>query len=160
MVYHRFLAPAFAEHEADIDAALVNLRSQATSSLTDAVGYIWRLIAQRLNVSSYSLPTRIASVEADSLAGRSATRCTTVSDRPKHPSSSLSTEPVSRAARPASFVPGPCRRRRAEAVWLPRPICWAVPARSCHCATSRRRGRRGISTAEQRRCAGSGETSA
>lgn len=49
MVYHRFLAPAFAEHEADIDAALVNLRSQATSSLTDAVGYIWRLIAQRLN---------------------------------------------------------------------------------------------------------------
>ena len=50
MVYDRFLAPAFAEHEADIDAALGNLRSQATSSLTDALGYIWRLIAQQLNV--------------------------------------------------------------------------------------------------------------
>ena len=49
-VYNRYLAPAFAEHEADIDAALGNLRSQATSSLTDALGYVWKAVQQQLNV--------------------------------------------------------------------------------------------------------------
>lgn len=49
-MYNRYLAPAFAEHEADIDAALGNLRSQATSSLTDALGYVWKVVQQQLNV--------------------------------------------------------------------------------------------------------------